>query len=92
MNFLFNPGQIMVTPGAIALFRDYAPAALEQVLAAHLSGNWGDVDEEDWATNDQAVRYGMRILSAYKFGTSKKIWIITEHDRSMTTILTPDEY
>ena len=61
-------------------------------LCRHLSGDWGDLCEDDKALNDEAVRVGdERILSAYE-KDGKKIWIITESDRSTTTILFPDEY
>jgi hypothetical protein len=60
-------------------------------LNKHISGDWGDVCAEDKATNDQALKDGDRVLSAYKVG-DVKIWIITEYDRSYTTILLPEEY
>ena len=60
-------------------------------LKRHVSGDWGEVCAEDQRENDVALKGGGRILSAYTVG-GKKIWIITEWDRSMTTILFPDEY
>jgi hypothetical protein len=63
-----------------------------EYLIRHLSGDWGEVDAEDWETNDQSVKEGLRILSAYTLGTGVKIWIITEWNRSVTTILLPDDY
>ena len=61
-------------------------------LDQHASSNWGIVDQEDWALNDQAILDGDRILSAYQTLKGTKIWIITEHDRSATTLLLPEEY
>ena len=58
----------------------------------HMAGDWGDVDEEDKAANDQALTDGSRLLSAYRTAAAKKLWIITEADRSATTILLPEEY
>jgi hypothetical protein len=60
-------------------------------LARHVTGDWGDLDEHDKRVNDTAVQQGERILSAYGTGANK-LWIITEWDRSGTTILRPDEY
>lgn len=63
-------------------------------LRKYISCDWGDVCTEDWESNDEAVRNGERILAAYKHGEHPewRIWIITEWDRSVTTILFPDEY
>lgn len=83
---LFPLGQIVATPGALALEVDFVP-----YLAMHQCGYWGDVCQEDWQENDLSVKEGFRILSAYDTGNGR-IWIITEHDRSVTTVLLPDEY
>ena len=63
-------------------------------LKRHADGDWGDLYESDKRANDDAVLNGDRILSAYKTGRTddEKIWIITEHDRSVTTVLFPYEY
>jgi hypothetical protein len=62
-------------------------------LRRHESGDWGEVNEADWATNDRGVEAGTSLMSAYRLpDTFEKIWIITEWDRSITTILLPDEY
>ena len=91
MKFLL--GRILATPGALVLldFHGVNPADL---LERHVKGDWGDLDAEDKATNDLAVTSGDRILSVYKVGPGKddRVWIITEYDRSVTTILRPDEY
>ena len=67
-------------------------------LARHIKGDWGDVDAEDKLSNDEAVKSSEdRVLSAYNDDRFPKngiatIWIITEWDRSVTTVLFPDEY
>ena len=61
-------------------------------LSRHASGDWGEVCEEDWQSNDEALELGTRLLSSYISRSGEKFWIITEHDRSATTILLPLEY
>jgi len=61
-------------------------------MRKHCNGDWGCVDAEDWALNDASVKAGERILSAYEYPTGEMIWIITEWDRSVTTVLFPYEY
>lgn len=88
---LFELGQILATTGATeAMQGNMLVAAI--LLDRHASGDWGDLDQEDRETNDEAVKLGNRILSAYKLDTGGKLWIITEWDRSATTILLPEEY
>ena len=86
----FSLGQVVATPGAIAVLEENAvsPANL---LRRHSRCDWGAVCEEDWALNDEALNAGDRLLSSYRVGDGK-IWIITEADRSATTLLTPSEY
>ena len=57
-----------------------------------MTGDWGELDEEDKTANDEALKTGERLLSAYKSATGTKFWIITEADRSVTTILMPEDY
>lgn len=61
-------------------------------LRRHFVGDWGEVDEEDWKANDQALKDGSRILSAFTTEGGTKFWVITEADRSTTTILLPEDY
>lgn len=61
-------------------------------LNRHANCDWGDICEEDWETNNDALRNGHRLLSVYHSSAGKKFWIITEHDRSVTTILLPEDY
>jgi hypothetical protein len=61
-------------------------------LKRHVIGDWGEVDERDRAENDRSVGAGCRLLSAYKLRTGERLWVITEADRSATTLLLPSEY
>jgi hypothetical protein len=61
-------------------------------ITRHVSGDWGDVCPEDWKSNDDALIVGNRLLSSYKTEAGTKFWIITEWDRSMTTVLLPEDY
>jgi len=58
----------------------------------HSEGDWGDVSADDWKANDDALTSGERLFSAYEIGAGKRLWIITEADRSSTTVLLPEEY
>lgn len=87
---LFSLGRIVATPGVITLFEEHGINPFEY-LGRHQCGDWGGVPSEDWKSNDEALAHGGRVLSAYMVkGT--KIWIITEWDRSATTLLLPSEY
>ena len=88
MTALFSPGRVVATRGAAEIPMEILMFALKR----HLSGDWGDVSEDDKQSNDEAVKDGDRILSAYHAPDGTKFWIITECDRSMTTLLLPDEY
>lgn len=87
----FALGAIGATPGAVDTLAaaGVQPAAL---LARHAAGDWGDMDEHDTAENELSVQRRLRIFSAYTLPDSERIWIITEADRSATTLLRPDEY
>jgi hypothetical protein len=88
----FGLGQVVATPGALQAIEE-AGDDPRRYLARHLRGDWGTVCESDKRLNDQAVKEGTRLLSAYVLRDgSTRIWIITESDRSATTILLPDEY
>ena len=95
----FAAGQIVATRGVAELMAENIDFAtfVHESLARHLNGDWGDVDQEDKHSNDQALKQETRLLSAYNDGRFPKngvatIWIITGADRSATTILFPDEY
>jgi hypothetical protein len=86
----FALGQIVATPGALELMKAQGIDGWT-LLGRHVSGDWGDLAVEDKLENEFSVKNGSRILSAYGNG-DKKLWIITEADRSVTTILRPEEY
>lgn len=94
---LFPLGQIVSTPGALEACSE---AYKLECLNRHAAGDWGSVCKEDAVSNDEAVKEGHRILSAYPIAPAKPckgfgdncLWIITEGDRSVTTFLLPDEY
>ncbi len=85
----FPPGQIVITRNAL---NSLEQTDVDAGLARHLRGDWGDVDEEDRRTNDQSLKHGARLLSVYHAANGTKFWIITEADRSATTILLPSDY
>ena len=86
----FQLGQIVATPGALDLLDRHAMNASE-LLMRHQNGDWGNIPQVDAEENDHAVVSGYRILSSYPVGEDR-IWIITEADRSSTTLLLPEEY
>jgi hypothetical protein len=88
---LFPLGQVVATPGALDALEQAAESEIDY-LARHAAGDWGELDEDDRAANDAALTAGTRLLSAYSLTTRQRLWIITEHDRSITTILLPSEY
>ena len=87
----FPFGILVATPGALDALERTGQSPLE-FLSRHASGDWGEVCEADKKENDFSVRNGFRLLSAYRLRDGTKIWIITEADRSATTILLPEEY
>jgi len=88
---LFSLGQVVATPGAIELLERRRVAPID-LLMRHVTGDWGDLVEEDKQENELSVQKGHRILSSYKLGRGEKVWVITEADRSVTTLLLPSEY
>jgi hypothetical protein len=88
---LFPLGTLTATPGALATLVQSGQSPAD-FLARHVSGDWGDVGPEDRRLNNEALRGGTRLLSAYATANGVKLWIITEADRSQTTILLPEEY
>jgi hypothetical protein len=87
----FPLGQLVATPGAIQAMQESGQTP-DFFLERHVMGDWGEVGAQDWRLNDEALKEGSRILSAYRTLKGKKLWVITEADRSLTTILLPDEY
>jgi hypothetical protein len=99
INAAFNTGQIVASRGVFDLACENPEFAqfIQKSLNRHVKSDWGDMDDEDKQTNDLALKQGTRLLSAYNDHRFPKngiatIWIITEADRSATTILFPDEY
>ena len=88
-NEKFELGRIVILRGVIA---EIPREEIDLALQRHRVGDWGEVCEEDAATNDRAVRKDLSIMSVYKSKGGTEFWIITEGDRSVTTILLPDEY
>ena len=88
---LFALGNVVATPGALDLLDRTATNAAE-LLQRHQSGDWGSVPPEDAALNDYSVTHAGRLLSSYPLTESERLWIITEWDRSVTTLLLPSEY
>jgi hypothetical protein len=88
---LFPAGQIVATPGALALLEQVNKSPLE-FLSRHLRGDWGDLCQEDKTENELSLKHGFRVMSSYEVTPTEKIWIITEADRSVTTLLLPEEY
>lgn len=92
----FVLGQLLATPGALEALEASSQQPLE-FLARHVSGEWGDLCEEDRQSNDDSLIDGSRILSVYHTSKGVKLWVITEATdesglRSATTILLPEEY
>jgi hypothetical protein len=85
----FSVGRLVATPGALA---NVMHDEILQALKRHVNGDWGEVCDEDQAANEEALVTGTRLLSAYTSQSGTKFWIITEADRSATTILLPEEY
>ena len=87
----FQPGYLTATPGALEVLEDAKQSPMEFVQR-HLAGDFGEVCAEDAAENELSIKKGFRILSAYRTNKGVRIWVITESDRSATTILLPSEY
>jgi hypothetical protein len=85
----FALGRIFATAGAAEQIPD---AEVYRALSRHVSGDWGDLCPEDIEGNEHALKQGLRLLSAYMSVNGTRFWIITEADRSVTTVLLPDEY
>ena len=87
----FPLGEIAITEGASAALQSTGQTP-EQLLARHCFGDWGELDEEDWNRNSHALLHSLRLLSSYRLRDKTMVWVITEWDRSCTTILLPQEY
>ncbi len=87
----FALGQTFITPGAEEALQIAGQTAIE-FLRRHMSCDWGQLSEDDVRENELSLNEGFRLLSNYRTGKGQQLWIITEADRSATTILLPSEY
>lgn len=85
----FPLGRIVATPNAL---NSIPNEEILRALCCHVQGDWGTLDKEDWNANERALLQGGRLFSAYQSSRNIKFWIITEHDRSVTTVLLPEDY
>ena len=87
----FPLGRVVATPGALSAL-EKAEQLPAEFLDRHVNGDWGDVPDADKQENELSVEHEFRILSAYTTSAGDRICILTEADRSVTTILLPSEY
>jgi len=85
----FPGGAIVRTPNALAQIPD---VEMHTALVRHFAGDWGEVCPHDRHANEAALRDGLRLFSVYRTRSGKRFWIITEADRSATTVLMPEDY
>jgi len=85
----FSLGQIVATPNALSVLEQ---DEILTALARHVSGDWGELGTEDKQANDLALTESTCSLASYQTAKGIKFWIITEHDRSVTTVLLPEDY
>ena len=87
----FPLGRVVSTPGALIALAGAGQTA-QEFIRRHAQGDWGDLDEGDRLENGRSLQENCRLLSAYRLKDRTKIWIITEGDRSATTMFLPEEY
>ncbi len=85
----FPLGQVVATPHALTAIH---PQEISDALMRHAHGDWGTLDAEDVKTNERALKHGGRLFSQYHSSQNIMFWIITEYDRSATTVLLPEDY
>jgi hypothetical protein len=85
----FSLGQTVATPNALAKIPN---EEILNALSRHIRGDWGILDAEDLQSNERALQFGGRLFSSYLSTQNVKFWIITECDRSVTTVLLPEDY
>lgn len=86
----FRLGRLVITSNALGIAKE-KDIDVSLLIRRHLQGDWGDVCEEDRQANEEALIHGNRLMSVYQ-SKDVKLWIITEADRSVTTILLPEDY
>lgn len=89
METLFALGKTVITRGAAASVPE---GDVFTALNRHARGDWGEVCADDWKENELSLKEGFRLMSVYKTAGGERFWIITEADRSATTVLLPEEY
>lgn len=87
----FPLGRVVATPGALEALAEAGQLPL-LFVSRHARGDWGELPPEDVRENERALKEGSRLFSSYKTARGEKIWVITEADRSATTLLLPEEY
>src|SRR3954452_5079099 len=85
----FPLGHIVATPNAL---QTLAHEDIAKALGRHAACDWGDCCSEDWKENEFSLKQGFRLFSVYHAADGKKFWVITEADRSVTTVLMPEDY
>jgi hypothetical protein len=85
----FRIGRIVATPNALSVITQ---AEILTAITRHQAGDWGDVPPKDQNANEQALLNGKRVVSSFRSTKGLKFWVITEADRSSTTILLPEDY
>jgi len=88
---LFPLGQIVATAGALEALESSRQTPAE-FLTRHATGDWGDLSADDIAENEFSIKNGFRLLSSYLTASGQRLWVITEAQRDLTTLLLPDEY
>lgn len=88
---LFDLGQLVATPGALAALEKSGQSPME-FLSRHVTGDWGEISEEDRRENQFSLEKGFRLMSSYRTTANDVVWVITESSRSHTTLLLPHEY
>jgi hypothetical protein len=88
---LFNLGQLVATPGALAALEKSGQSPMD-FISRHVTGDWGELSEDDRKENLFSLENGFRLLSSYKTDAGDRLWVITESSRSHTTLLLPEEY
>lgn len=84
-------GRLFATPAALDALRA-ANLSVGDLLTRHLRGDWGELTKDDREQNELALEAGLRVLSCYSLNENVRVWVITEWDRSVTTVLLPDKY
>lgn len=88
---LFDLGQIVATRGLLAHLQAHPVTTAQALVRRHVTGDFGDLSDADRQANLDAIQLGDRVLSAYEVA-GERVWVITEHDRSVTTVLLASEY